>query len=119
MKKIKQQAPLPFLAMLLFGCSGDGGTEVIITNAGSTPVHSAVVRVTGNSYALGEIDSRQTRSVHVYPGGESHVEIEHVATDGTKKLLFSDCYFEKGYCGTIEAKVTTDSVVDLKYDKGP
>jgi len=105
------------VATLYFsGCSSDSyGAKVVVENVGAAPLHSVVVRVTGNSYSLGELSVGEVRSVKTYPTGESHVVIEHVDQSGSKKELPVDCYFEPRYRTTINVKVTADSAVKTEY----
>jgi hypothetical protein len=103
-------------ALFLSSCSSDPyGAKVIVENVGTLPLHSVVVRVTGNSYSVGELPVREIRSVKTYPTGESHIVIEHVDQSGSKKELPLDCYFEPGYRSTINVKVTTDKAVKTEY----
>ena len=101
------------LATLLFsGCARDNyGAQVSLENVGTLPLRSVVVRVTGNSYSLGDVAVGEIRTVKTYPTGESHVVIELVDDDGSKKELPIDCYFESGYRSTIDVKLTASSVL--------
>ena len=100
---------MALVALFLNGCSSDSyGAKVVVENVGTAPLHSIVVRVTGNSYPLGELPARESREVKTYPTGESHIIIEHIDQGGSKKELPVDCYFEPGYRTTIRVKVTSD-----------
>ena len=97
------------LATVSSDCSSRGVTFTI-RNVGNTPLAGVVVRVTGNSYSIGDVLVNQTRSVVVKPSGESHIEIEQAG----HQPLVVDCYFEPGYAGDVSADVTTDKVVSVK-----
>jgi hypothetical protein len=107
---------LAVVTLLLRGCSSDPyGAKVVVENVGTAPLHSVVVRVTGNSYSIGELPVRESRDVKTYPTGESHIVIEHIDQSGNKKELPFDCYFEPGYRSTIRVKVTSDKAVKTEY----
>jgi hypothetical protein len=101
------------LATLLFtACARDPyGAKVSLRNVGTVPLRSVVARVTGNSYSLGDVAVGEIRTVKTYPTGESHVVIELVDDDGSKKELPIDCYFESGYRSTIDVKLTASAVI--------
>jgi hypothetical protein len=103
-------ALVTFGFLLLCRCSSDKyGARVVVQNADTVPLHSVVVRVTGNSYLIGELPASETRTINTYPTGESHIVIEHVNAKGEMKELPVDCYFEPGYRSTIKVKVAVDS----------
>lgn len=77
------------------------GVEVTVENAGTAPLKSVSLHVTGRSYRLGEIAAGSTASAKVHPTGESHLEIELGNVDGTTQRLDAGGYFESGYRGTI------------------
>ena len=85
------------------------GVTLTIRNVGGEPMIGVVVHVTGNSYAIGDIASGESKVVKVKPHGESHVELEH---QGHPRLVL-DCYFETGYSGSITAEVTVLKVVSI------
>jgi len=87
-----------------------GGVSVIIRNAGSGPLRSVVVHVTGNAYPVGDIGPGEQKTIRVFATGESHVELEF----GNGGRLFIGCYFEEGYQGKITAEVTADRVLRVK-----
>lgn len=113
-KRIKKLV-LATASALLLCCSSDRyGAKVTIQNVGITPLHSVVVRVTGNSYSVGELSVSETRTIKTYPTGESHIVIEHIDSNGEKKELAVNCYFEPGCRSTINVKVTVDSATKVE-----
>lgn len=101
--------------LLLSGCSSNSyGAKVFIHNVDSVPLHSVIVRVTGNVYSIGELAASQTRTVNTYLTGESHIIIEHIDASGEKKELPVDCYFEPGYRSIINVQVRADSVTKVE-----
>jgi hypothetical protein len=114
MASIRSGAPilLGVVAMLvaLWRYESTRGLKVSVHNAGSRPLSSMVVEVTGNSYRLGELQPGDTRSVYVRPRSESHVELSFAGHDGQLKRLNAGGYFEPRDTGTIAVDVTADSV---------
>ncbi len=109
-KRMRILTLIAVILLLPFGCSPDPyGAKVILHNVGTVPLHSVVVRVTGNAYSFGELAASDTCTVKTYATGESNIVIEYLDTGGQKKELTVDCYFEPGYRKTISVKVTADS----------
>ena len=86
------------------------GIWVTIENAGTTPVRSVVLHVTGASYPLGDIAPGSCAKVRVGPRGESHLEIEFVDSNGKPRRLNADGYFESGYQGTIRISIKDGAI---------
>lgn len=86
--------------------SGDGVT-FIVKNVSKETIRSIVVHVTGESYAIGDIEAGASKSVVLHPTSDSHVEL---ASAGHSRLII-DCYLEYGYGGTLAAEITADRVV--------
>jgi hypothetical protein len=108
-KTIRLSALVMIVASLLCCSSDRYGAIVTLHNVGTTPLHSVAIRVTGNTYTIGELIALETHTVKTYPTGESHIVIEHVDVSGQKKELPVDCYFEPGYRSTIKIDVTAES----------
>jgi hypothetical protein len=87
------------------------GLRVTVTNRGPDPLSDVVVHVTGNSYRLGTLGVRGSRTVAVSPRGESGVELEFVGSSGARTRLDADGYFEAGYEGTIEIDLEAGVIV--------
>lgn len=104
---------LLLVAFSLAGCN-TGETKVSIENAGTTPLDSVVVHVTGNRYMIGKIAPGERNTVYVTVSGESHVELE--LADGKRLVL--DSYLEPGSGGKVEAVVTADSVLAVDWQHG-
>lgn len=104
-------------AVFLQSCLGDGGTRVVLKNLDDKPLHSVILKVTGNSYPLGELNPGETRVAKVYPTDESHLEVEHIVLDGQKRMLYVDCYIEPRAGGTIEVTLNSDTVVKVKHNR--
>lgn len=86
------------------------GLNVRIHNADAQALRSVVVRVTGNSYLLGDLPPGSTVSVRVEPTGESSVHIEFQDSAGHSKSLNADVYLESGYQGTLSLDVTPQRI---------
>lgn len=87
------------------------GVVVTVRNVSTQPLSGVVVHVTGNSYALGDIQAGDHRSVRVSPVGESHIEIEHA-----KGRLVVNTYFESGYRGSVSVEVTETEIKRVQDD---
>src|SRR5699024_10044387 len=102
-----------YAATIISGCNSDK-TSVPIKNMGEHTLHSVTVYVTGNSYAIGNIQPNASKSVQVsVAGGASHIELTQI--NGPRLVL--DVYFEPGYGGEIYAIVAPDSVLSVKQDR--
>lgn len=69
-----------------------------------------VVHVTGNSYAIGDIEAGASKSVVLHPTSDSHVELAFA----DHPRLKVDCYLEYDYGGTLATEITVDKVVAVK-----
>ncbi|MQA37015.1 hypothetical protein [Rugamonas aquatica] len=105
------------LLLLLIVCafvacsrSSSDGVTFIVKNVSTEPLRSMVVHVTGNSYAIGDIEAGASKSVVLHPTSDSHVELAF--TDHPR--LKVDCYLEYGYGGTLATEITVDRVVAVK-----
>jgi hypothetical protein len=107
------------LGILFFSsCAPDHfGAKVSLENVGTAPLRSVVIRVTGKSYSVGDVAAGESRVVETYPTGESHVVIELVDDDGSKKEFPIDCYFESGYRSIINVKLTASSVLNAEVTR--
>lgn len=85
---------------------------VALVNAGNEPLRSVVVHVTGRSYPVGDIAAGGRTSVDVAPTSDSHVEL--TSADGPRLIV--DCYFGRGYEGSVTADVTRSRVVAVQSD---
>lgn len=99
------------IACLCNGC-GDRKVDVTIENKGIHPLKSATLYVSGNSYALGDIDPNKSKSVELEVTGESHIEL---AQAGGKRLII-EVYIEPGYGGSVQAIVTPETVLSVIND---
>ena len=96
-KRLEEFALASLILLLLCHCAPDQyGAKLIVQNADTPPLHSVVVRVTGNSYPIGELAALETRPIQTYPTAESPIAIECVGAGGEKKELTVDCDFEPG-----------------------
>lgn len=64
---------------------------------GATTLRGVIVHVRGNSYPLGDLQSRQSISTGVQPKGESSVEIEFTDARGKQIRQDVDTYIEAHY----------------------
>ena len=95
-------------AVLFFETRAErAGVAFTLENAGSKPLRTVVVKVTGRSYELGEMAPGTIKMTTLHPAGESHIELEF----SPGRRLIIDCYIEPGYSGSIRAKVTSQAVV--------
>jgi hypothetical protein len=99
---------LALLALLAW--PNPGRVTVTLVNVGNEPLRSAVVHVTGRSYAVGDIAAGGTTSVDVSATSDSHVEL----TSANGPRLIVDSYFGSGYQGTVSADVTRTRVVNVR-----
>lgn len=96
---------LLLLAAVLIFFQFRSGIHVAIHNAGSQPLNSVLLHVTGASYDLGDIASGETAEATVHPEGESHLEIEFIDAGGQANRLNAGGYFETGGRGTIDISI--------------
>ncbi len=95
--------------------STSDGVTFIAKNVGTESIRSVVVHVTGKSYLIGDIAPGASKSVVLNPTSESHVEL----TFAGHPRLTIDCYFEKGYGGTLATELTVEKVVTVKDSTVP
>jgi hypothetical protein len=87
------------------------GIRVTVTNRGPEPLSNVVVHVTGNSYRLGTLGVRESRTVTVDPQGASQVELEFVGDSAARTRLDAGGYFEPGYEGTVDIDLEAGVIV--------
>ena len=95
------------------GCERKGNISIIVKNVGDSPLDSAVVLVTGNSYKLGKIFPGDSVTTKVNPHGESHLEIDFKNAKNEKKHFVVGSYFETGYSGFMNIRLNADSIVSV------
>jgi hypothetical protein len=83
------------------------GVQFTLRNVGTETLRSVMVDVGGNSYVLGDIPSKTTKTVKVEPRGESDIKLRFA--NGPRLTI--DCHIENDYGGSIEANVTSRAVV--------
>ena len=86
------------------------GVKAVVTNTGTTAMRDVSVEVTGRSYAIGDLQPGETRSVRVRPTGESNIVLRYVDPNGANQAVTVDCYFDSGYSGSITADVADGKV---------
>jgi hypothetical protein len=86
------------------------GVTLTLSNVSAVTMQSVTVRVTGRSYAIGDLAPGTSKSIAVHPTADSHIEL---VFDRTRRLKI-DCYLERGYRGKIAAAVTPERVVAVK-----
>jgi hypothetical protein len=101
------------LSSLLAAC-GWSDVTLIIANAGNAPMTDIVVRVTGNDFSNGDLETGGSTMMRLSVTGDSHVRIESASGDP----LVPDVYLQRGEPGTIRAVVTPDSVVSVEHVRG-
>ena len=92
------------------------GIRVTITNAGTTPLKSVVLHVTGSSHSLGDIEPSSSKRAVVKPTSESHLEIEFVDAEGKVHRLDAGGYFEPGYRGKIRVSIKDGEIEKNEQD---
>lgn len=86
------------------------GVTLTLSNVSAVTMQSVTVRVTGRSYAIGDLVPGASKSIAVHPSADSHIEL---VFDRTRRLKI-DGYLERGYRGKIAAAVTPERVVAVK-----
>jgi hypothetical protein len=86
------------------------GVQFTLKNVGTETLRSVIVEVGGNSYLLGDIAFKTTKTLKVEPRGESDIKLRFA----NGPHLSIDCYIENDYGGSIEANVTSRAVVAVK-----
>ena len=109
--KRRKSWKLAIVSVLVAGLAGlavfqfRSGVRITVENAGTTPLKSVVLYVTGASYALGDIAVGRSATMRVKPTGESHLEIELTDSDGKTQRLDAGGYFEPGYRGSMQVEI--------------
>lgn len=89
------------------------GVRVTVQNAGTTPLKSVVLHVTGATYALDDIAPGESATMRVNPTGESHLEVEFTDIDGQTQRLNAGGYFESGYRGSIRVEIDDGQISEI------
>jgi hypothetical protein len=92
-------------------CRGRDSITLTLENVGQVPLDSVVVFTTGRAYSVGSIAGGASTRLRIGANGESHIEIEHGA--GSRRRLRVGTYFERGYGGKIDVRLTADSIVAI------
>lgn len=90
----------------------NSAVEVTVNNFGNGPLRSLVLHVTGAEVPLGDLAPGTAITARVIPTGESHLEIEFLASDGQPRRLDAGGYFEPGYRGTIEVSIRDEQIIN-------
>ena len=101
-------------SLLLLGalsCRGHDSITLTLENVGTVSLDSVVVLTTGRHYPVGNLAAGASRRLRVGAEGESHIEVEHGT--GDRRRLRVGTYFERGYGGTIQVRLTADSIVSI------
>ena len=83
-----------------------------VVNEGRVSLDSVVVHTTGYDYPLGDLGPSDTARVRIQAIGESHVELTHGRGPRTRLQVCG--YFERGYRGTMKARLSADSVLSFQ-----
>jgi hypothetical protein len=101
---------VPVLATVpVLGCRAADSITLTLENVGRIPLDSVIVFTTGRSYPIGSIPAGASSHLLIGANGESHIEIEHGSHP--RRRLRVGTYFENGYSGKINVRLTGDSVV--------
>ena len=113
---------LGFIAALLLILAGyylaHRGLFVRVTNKGPGGLRDVRVKVTGNSYSLGEIAEGESKIVQIEPVGESHVELTFTDAEGQFGRVVAG-YFESGYNGEIVITVKNGKLESVQDNTKP
>ena len=87
------------------------GVNVIVVNAGSSPMTSVSVAVTGGTFAMPNIPPNEARNVRVKPTGDSNIVLTYTDAAGPHTVVV-DCYLGNGgYSGSITIDVANGTIV--------
>jgi hypothetical protein len=86
------------------------GIKAVVRNAGGETMKDVHVLVTGRSYALGDIQPNEVRSVRVNPVGESSIKIQYTDAAGASRSADAACYIESGYSGSITVDIANGTI---------
>jgi hypothetical protein len=101
---------VPILATVpVLGCRAADSITLTLENVGRIPLDSVTVFTTGRSYPIGSVPAGASSDLLIGANGESHIEIEHGSHP--RHRLRVGTYFESGYSGRINVRITADSVV--------
>jgi hypothetical protein len=104
------QLVVPVLVTVLaLSCRAADRITLTLENVGQIPLDSVIIFTTGRSYPIGSIPVGASSHLLIGASGESHIEIEHGARP--RRRLRVGTYFEGGYSGKINVRLTADSVV--------
>lgn len=95
-------------AVPAFGRRGRDNIALTVKNIGQVSLDSVMVLTTGRSYPIGPLTAGGVKRVQIGANGESHIEIEH-GGDPRRRMRVGT-YFENDSRGTIEVRLTGDSV---------
>src|SRR5262249_8965430 len=104
------------LALGVWLFSSEHGTLVTIENVDDDDLSDVTVFVTGHSYYVGMIKSRESSSIRVYPRADSHVEVEVTSTKVKAKRLVIGAYIAPNVRGSIRARISAHGIVALDSD---
>jgi hypothetical protein len=96
-------------ALMVLGCRAADSITLTLENVGRIPLDSVIVFTTGRSYPIGSIPAGASSDLLIGANGESHIEIEHGSHPRHRVRVST--YFEGGYSGKINVRLTADSVV--------
>lgn len=92
-------------------CRGRDSVTLTLENVGPVSLDSVVVFTTGRAYPVGTLAGGRSRRIRIGANGESHIEIEHGAR--SRRRLRVGTYFEAGFGGKIDVRLTADSIVAI------
>ena len=93
------------------GCRGRDSITLTLQNVGQASLDSVVVFTTGRQYPVGRLAGGASTRLRIGADGESHIEVEHGAE--LRRRLRVGTYFESRLRGTIDVRLTADSVVAI------
>lgn len=92
-------------------CRGRDSITLTLENVGPVSLDSVVVYTTGRAYPVGTLAGGRSRRIRIGANGESHIEIEHGTR--SRRRLRVGTYFEAGFGGKINVRLTADSIVAI------
>ena len=105
-------------ALLVAGCSlaDPYAAEVFIENIDTASLTTVELVVTGASYTLSDIPPGETRSIKVYPTGESGLMLWLTDASGQQTELMVPVYFEPSYRDRLDLTLTQTEIVAVEHD---
>lgn len=93
-----------------------GNPRLILENVGTNDIHNIEVAVSGNSYLIKKITQGKQKTIRVDPLTDSDIKL--IMKNGNDTLTIPIYLDRASTGGYIQAKITSDSLIDFKYKRG-